>query len=92
MASQREFDEVMQDLLEATKAASEVTGVPPQFLLIAMLAALKREGDGSSADAVEVAADQESPGLMPTSARFEDFLKLIERDNPQLYRKLRALD
>ncbi len=92
MTSQLEFDKVMQDLLAATKSASEVTGVPPKFLLVAMLAALKREGEASPASPAEESSAQEAPGLMPTSARFDDFLKLIERDNPQLHRKLRGLD
>jgi len=89
----------MYCLVEATHGISEVTGVPVETLVIAMLAAVKREDADSLIEAAKFFAPlrqapqpAEGSSLVPTSARFEHMLTLIQRDNPQLYKKLTSLD
>ena len=89
----------MYGLIEATHAISDVTGVSIETLVIAMLAAVKREDADSLIEAAKFFAPlrqapepAESSSLVPTSARYEHMLTLIQRDNPELYRKLTGLD
>ena len=100
MSERAQLEHAMRGLIEATHAVSEITGVTVETLIIAMLAAVKREDADALLEAAKFFAPlrlpplkmPEPPGLMPTSSQFEHFLKLIERDDPQLYKKLRNLD
>ena len=89
----------MYCLIEATHAISDVTGVPVETLVIAMLAAVKREDADALIEAAKFFAPlrqapepAEGSSVVPTSARYEHMLSLIQRDNPQLYKKLTGLD
>jgi hypothetical protein len=99
MTNRAQLRQAINSLIEATHSISEITGVPVGTLVVAMLAAAKRV----DADALIEAATSFAPlrmppeskqgeSLIPTSAAYEHMLTLIERDNPQLYRKLTGLD
>ena len=90
----------MYQLVEATHPISDITGVPVEILIIAMLSVVHTEDAELLIEtamffaplrkAAETSAEGSS--LVPMSGRYEHFLSLIERDNPQLYAKLRGLD
>lgn len=85
--------QAMYGLIEATHAISSITGVPVETLVVAMLAAAKREDAERLLEAARFFAPlRKPPSLVPNSDQFESFLKLVERDNPALYRKLSSLD
>lgn len=99
MSEPGQLTKAMYGLIEATHMISEITGVPVETLVISMLAAVKR----LDADALIQAArffpplrqepePAEGASLIPTSPQYEHFLALIERDDPQLYKKLVGLD
>ncbi len=89
----------MRCLIEATHDLSALVNVPVETLILAMLAAVKREDADALIEAARFFAPLRMPAepaegtsLVPTSARYEHLLTLIQRDNPQLYNKLRGLD
>lgn len=99
MTNRAQLKQAMYVLIEATHSISEVTGVPVETLVVAMLAAVKREDADALIDAGKFfaplrmpASPAEGSSLVPTSARYEHLLTLIQRDNPQLYKKLTGLD
>jgi len=99
MTNRAQLKQAMYGLIEATHAISEIAGVPVETLVVAMLAAVKREDADALIEAAKffeplrkAGEPAEGSSLVPTSARYEHFLSLIQRDNPQLYNKLRGLD
>lgn len=72
-------------------AVSLLTGASITTLIRAALANEHRRHRDEATSNVQASSSDE-PGLMPTSASFQAFLRLIERDNPSLYRKLRNFD
>ena len=89
----------MRCLIEATHSVSALVNVPVETLIIAMLAAVKREDADILLEASKFFAPLRMPSkpkqgesLVPTSAQYEHLLTLIQRDNPQLYKKLTGLD
>lgn len=77
-------------LLMAFLGVSASTGQPLTELLYAALGNSSLLRLHARADVDPAPGDE--PGLLPSSARFEAFLSLIERDNPSLHRKLMNLD
>jgi hypothetical protein len=99
MTNRAQLKQAMYGLIEATHPISEVTGVPVETLIDAMLAAVRREAADALIEAGKFfaplrmpAAPAEGTSLVPTSARYQHLLTLIQRDNPQLYKKLTGLD
>lgn len=99
MTDRAKHKKAMYALVEATHSVSALVGVPVESLILAMLAAVKREDADILLEASKFfaplrmpAAPAEGTSLVPTSARYEHLLTLIQRDNPQLYKKLRGLD
>jgi hypothetical protein len=99
MTKRAQHRQAMYQLVEATHSISGITGVPVETLIVAMLAAVKREDADSLIEAGRFFAPLRMPAepadgtsLVPTSARYEHLLTLIQRDNPQLYKKLTGLD
>ncbi|MBT9455065.1 MAG: hypothetical protein IV097_00445 [Burkholderiaceae bacterium] len=100
MTNRGQLKQAMHALIEAAGTVSEITSVPVETLILAMLAVVRLEDADALLEAENCFAPlchlpaelHQPPGLVPTSGRFEHFLKLIERDNPQLYNKLRNLD
>lgn len=99
MINRTQLKQAMYGLIEATHPISDVTGVPVETLVVAMLAAVKREDADALIEAGKFFAPLRTPdepaegtSLVPTSARYQHLLTLIQRDNPQLYKKLTGLD
>jgi hypothetical protein len=98
MTQRAKYRNAMYQLIEATYSVSALINVPVETLIIAMLAAVKREDADALIDAAKFFAPLRTPppkqgeSLVPTSSAYEHMLSLIERDNPQLYRKLSGLD
>lgn len=82
--------EDMAALLLAFLSVSAATGQRLTELISIALGNSNYQHLDARAD-VDPASDDE-PGLLPSSARFQAFVSLIERDNPSLYRKLMNLD
>lgn len=99
MSNRAQLKQAMYQLVEATHPISEFTGISVETLIIAMLAAVKREDADSLLEAAKFYAPLRMPpqpkqgqSLVPTSGAYMHLLTLIERDNPQLYKKLTGLD
>ncbi len=100
MTELAKYKNAMRCLIEATHSVSALVNVPVETLIIAMLAAVEREDADALIEAarffapLRVPPQQPKPGqsLVPTSAAYEHLLTLIQRDNPQLYKKLTGLD
>ena len=99
MSEQAKYKNAMRCLIEATHAVSALVNVPVETLIIAMLAAVRREDADTLLEAAKFFAPLRMPpapkpgeSLVPTSSAYEHMLSLIERDNPQLYKKLTGLD
>lgn len=99
MTDRAQYRQAMYQLVEATHPISEITGVPVETLVVAMLAAVKREDADALIEAAKFFAPLRTPAepaegtsLVPTSARYQHLLTLIQRDNPQLFKKLTGLD
>ena len=99
MSNRAQLKQAMYQLVEATHPISEFTGIPVETLIIAMLAAVKREDADTLLEAAKFYAPLRMPpqpkqgqSLVPTSGAYRHLLTLIERDDPQLYKKLTGLD
>ena len=98
MSEQAKYKQAMRCLIEATHDVSALIGVPVETLIISMLAAVKREDADNLLEAAKfftplrVPPPKQGESLVPTSSAYEHMLSLIERDNPQLYKKLTGLD
>lgn len=99
MTNRAKAKQAMYGLIESTHLISEITSVPVETLVIAMLAVVKQKDFETLIDAARffaplrtATAPPEGTSLVPTSARYLHLLTLIQRDNPQLYKKLTGLD
>ena len=99
MSEQAKYKNAMRCLIEATHSVSALVNVPVETLIIAMLAAVRREDANTLLEAAKFYAPLRMPpgpnkgeSLVPTSAAYDHLLTLIQRDNPQLYKKLTGLD
>jgi hypothetical protein len=98
MTNRAQLKQAMYGLIEGAHLVSEITGVPVETLVVAMLAAAKRQDADALIEAAKFFAPfRKAPmaaegTIVPTSARYQDFLSLIQRDNPHLYQKLAGLD
>ena len=99
MTELAKYKNAMRCLIEATHSVSALVNVPVETLIIAMLAAVKREDAEILLESSKFFAPLRMPSkpkqgesLVPTSAQYEHLLTLIQRDNPQLYKKLTGLD
>lgn len=99
MSEQAKYKKAMRCLIEATHDVSALVNVPVETLILAMLAAVKREDADTLLEAAKFFTPLRMPpdpkqgeSLVPTSGAYMHLLTLIERDNPQLYKKLTGLD
>jgi hypothetical protein len=99
MTERTKYKNAMRSLIEATHSVSALVNVPVETLILAMLAAVKRDDADTLLEAAKFYAPLRMPtvpkqgeSLVPTSAAYEHLLTLIQRDNPQLYKKLTGLD
>ena len=99
MTQRTKYKNAMYALIEATHSVSALVNVPVETLILAMLAAVKRDDADTLLEAAKFYAPLRMPpepkqgeSLAPTSGAYKHLLTLIQRDNPQLYKKLTGLD